>query len=382
MKYYLIAGEASGDLHGSNLMKGLLRSDSNAQIRFWGGDKMSSVGGTMVRHYKDTAVMGFVEVIKKASSLKRNLTDCKNDILQWRPDVVVLIDYPGFNFRMAKFAHKHGFKVFYYIAPKVWAWKEHRVARLKKWVDKLFIIFPFEQEYFRNKGIEPIYVGNPLLDSISQDPSAQEIPQSFFERNSLPQKPIIALLAGSRKMEINYLMPIFLQFEQLLKGTECEDYLLVLACAPSVEKSLYDSYLSNNSSIVPIYGETYSILRHSHVAIINSGTASLEAALIGTPQIVAYGMNEISYILAKLVIKLEYVSLANIIMKKKIFEELLQHDCTAVNMLYQLRLLADGAPMRNKMMQDYSQLKEVLGGEGASDKVAEEMVRIIATFVK
>ena len=175
--------------------------------------------------------------------------------------------------------------MFYYIAPKVWAWKEHRVARLKKWVDKLFIIFPFEQEYFRNKGIEPIYVGNPLLDSISQDPSAQEIPQSFFERNSLPQKPIIALLAGSRKMEINYLMPIFLQFEQLLKGTEYEDYLLVLACAPSVEKSLYDSYLSNNSSIVPMYGETYSILRHSHVAIINSGTASLEAALIGTPQL-------------------------------------------------------------------------------------------------
>lgn len=373
MKYYLIAGEASGDLHGSNLMKGLKNQDPEAEFRFWGGDKMSAVGGTLVRHYKDSAVMGLVEVIAKLGKISKNLSDCQKDILEYKPDVVILIDYPGFNLKIAKFCHSKGLKTFYYIAPKVWAWNESRIKLIKKWVDKVFIIFPFEIEYFKQRGIDAVYCGNPLIDSISQDKSAFESRLQFLERNNLSDKPILALFAGSRQMEIKHMMPLFVQLEKILSNTKYKDLQLVVAGAPSTDHSLYESYLEN-SNIKVVYGEAYSILRNSEAAIINSGTASLECALIGTPQVVGYGVNIITYLVGRLVVKLNYISLANIILDKPIFKELIQHECNPKRMCEEVITLLDNIDYREKMLADYQELREILGGDGSSERFANAMI--------
>ncbi|MCF0167504.1 MAG: lipid-A-disaccharide synthase [Bacteroidales bacterium] len=374
MKYYIIAGEASGDLHGSNLIQGLKQADPGCDIRFWGGDLMAAAGGTMVHHYKDSAVMGIVEVVRKAGTISRNMKKCKSDIISWKPDAVILIDYPGFNFRIAKFAKSHGFKTFYYIAPKVWAWMPWRVKRLQRDIDKLFIIFPFEKEYFAKRGIDAIYEGNPLIDSISHDESQDESDEFFYRRCDLRNAPSIALLAGSRKMEISYLMPEFVKLEQLLKGTPFANYQLLLAAAPSIEPEEYTKYLPEKSRIRILYGETYRILRHSSAALINSGTASLEAALIGVPQVVCYGMNPLTYLIAKTFVKIRWISLANIILEKFIFKELIQNECTAENMLEELKQLISDKDRRAAMESDYRLLRDVLGGEGASVRVAARMV--------
>ena len=366
MKYYLVAGEASGDLHGSNLMKGLAAQDSQAEFRFWGGDKMAAVGGTLVRHYKETAVMGFFEVISHLGKIGRNLSDCKTDILSYNPDVVILIDYPGFNFKIAEFAHRRGFKVFYYIAPKVWAWKERRIERLKNYVDRLFIIFPFEVEYFRKKGVEAVYEGNPLIDAVTEGKSAAE----FIESHSLDNRPTIALFAGSRKMEINFMMPRLLELEKILGR---DKYNFILAGAPSIECEYYDKYLKN-SAIKVVYGENYAIMRSAAAAVINSGTASLEGALVGVPQVVGYGFSPLSYIVAKLFVKVKYISLANLILDKMIFKELVQNECTAENIAIELNNLLKNRPYRESMLQDYGRLREVLGGRGASEKIARKMI--------
>lgn len=371
MQYYLIAGEASGDLHGSNLMKGLKAIDKDAQFRYWGGDLMQAQGGTLVRHYKETAVMGLVEVVTHLGKISRNLSDCKKDILESNPDVVILIDYPGFNFRIAEFAKKNGFKVFYYIAPKVWAWKEKRVHRLKKWVDRLFIIFPFEIDYFKKWGINAIYNGNPLLDSVDNYNYANETLEEFCSRNAIDNtKPFVALLAGSRKAEIKYLLPRMIQVAKRFP-----DYNFLLAGAPSTDKKLYTDILGNQcNNIILLQRETYSILRHSRAAIISSGTASLEAALIGTPQVVGYGGNEITYRFAMLVLKIKYISLANLIMDKGLFKELLQHDCTPDKLSGELDMLLHNKEYIDTMKQNYAQVREALGGKGASNKVAKAMV--------
>ena len=371
MRYFLIAGEASGDLHGSNLIKGIRSVDPSARLRCWGGDLMQEAGAELIRHYKEGAIMGFVEVIANLGKLSRNLQDCKNDILNYNPDVVVLIDYPGFNFRIAQFAKERGFRVFYYIAPKVWAWKEKRVHRLKKYVDRLFIIFPFEIDYFKKWDIDAIYNGNPLLDSVDNHPSAKETKEEFCKRADLnPDSTTVALLAGSRRGEIKYLLPRMIEVAKRYPS-----YQFLLACAPSVDLEFYKGIIGKKcSNIKLLVGETYSILRHSNAAIINSGTASLEAALIGVPQVVCYGGNEISYQIARMVVKLKYISLANLIMDKGLFKELIQHSCTPALISQELDQLLHNQEYRARMMQDYADVRTVLGGAGASAKVAKAMI--------
>ncbi|MEN6618363.1 MAG: lipid-A-disaccharide synthase [Rikenellaceae bacterium] len=372
MKYYIIAGEASGDLHGSNLMKGLLMADSQAEFRFWGGDLMASTGGEMVMHYKDTAVMGFVEVVKKLGLIFRNLKLCKKDILEFQPDVVILIDYPGFNFRIAKFAKSHNIRVFYYISPTVWAWKENRVKNLKRDVDRLFIIFPFEVEYFKKKGMKAIYNGNPLLDSISSHPCNNESIEEFRERNNLDDRPIIALLAGSRHSEINYLMPKFVKLEKNFK-----DFQFVLAGAPSMELKDYEKFLVG-SKITLLFGETYSIIKHSKATVLCSGTASLEAALLDAPQIVCYRGNPLSAMIVRILIKVKYVSLVNLIFNQPVVKELLQRDCTTEKITEELKKILKN---RERIVLKYQKLKTMLGGAGASERVAQSMVKELKSMI-
>lgn len=367
MKYYIIAGEASGDLHGSNLMKGLIASDPQAEFKFWGGDLMAAQGGTLVKHYKETAVMGFVEVLMSLDKITKNLKLCKRDLLEYKPDILILIDYPGFNFRMAKFAKENNITVFYYISPKVWAWKESRVKYLKNDVDRLFIIFPFEIDYFKKWGINAIYNGNPLLDSVSGHPVHKESIEEFRERNNLDSRPVIGLLAGSRIMEINYLLPRMVRLEKFFP-----DYQFLLAGAPSVDKSVYEKHLKN-SGIKLLFGETYGILKHSCATALASGTASLEAALLNAPQVVCYGGNEISYRIAKMLVKVKYISLVNLILDKPVVKELIQHDCTPEEISKELKkLLSKG--QREKLEKKYEKLRTILGGDGASVKVARSMI--------
>ena len=377
MKYYLIAGEASGDMHGSLLMKALAERDPEAEFRFWGGGMMEAAGGTKVRDYRDTAVMGVVELAAKAGRLKRNLAFCKADILAWRPDVLILIDYPGFNLKMARFAHNNGFKVFYYIAPKVWATREGRLEKLRRYVDALFVIFPFEVEWFRKRGIEPVYEGNPLIDSIDASLESAPSKADFCAGNGLdPQRPLLALLAGSRLQEIKYLAPRFVRLAALLSGdgryAALKDAQLVLAAAPGIPREVYESHFGA-SAIRVVYDQTYHLLKNSDAALVASGTASLETALIGTPQVVCYGMNPLTFKLAMAMLKVRYVSLANLILDKLIFRELLQNDCNPEAMAGELLRLAEDSDCRSRMLADYAQVRAALGGSGAAGRIAAQI---------
>ena len=504
MKYYIIAGEASGDLHGSNLVKGLLEKDPSAQIRAWGGELMRQAGAEVVKDYRENSIMGFVEVVANIGKILGNMKECCKDILAFNPDVVILIDYPGFNMKIAKFAKKHGLKVFYYIAPKVWAWKERRVHKIKRYVDKLFIIFPFEVEYFRKWGIETVYRGNPLLDSVCNFSHAGESRAAFEARTSPKRQiicttaaasteataytaaaatsaapadagataagataagataagataaagasatgataatspttasspttepataaaepttaaamPIIAALAGSRKMEIGFLLPRIVR-----TALAMPQYRFIIAAAPSMEpeylKKIIQKELAaagapagssqagsnktqscishtqagishtqagscntqagscntqaGSCNIEIMYGETYAVLQQSVAAIISSGTASLEAALLKTPQVVCYGGNPISFYIAKAVVKLKYISLANLILDKLIFKEILQNDCTPANISAELEALINQKTYRDAMLADYDKVHQLLGGGGASGRIAEAMI--------
>ncbi len=389
MKYYIIAGEASGDLHGSNLMKGIYAEDPQADIRFWGGDCMNSVWSIfqntphlhtsesgLVRHYKDGAVMGFIEVLAKARKLLRNIKFCKQDILAWNPDVVILIDYPGFNFKIAEFAHKTGYKVFYYIAPKVWASREGRIKKLKKYVDKLFIVFPFEIPYFDAKGVSYIYKGNPLVDAVDTSPAMNESKEDFVKRNSLPDSPFIAMLAGSRKPEINTMMPVLTEFATKMHSIpEYSGYQFIIAGAPARSLEDYSPWLNEENSryIKIIFGQTQSIIRHAEAGIINSGTASLETALFGTPQVVGYITNPITYWLAKKIIKIKYISLGNLIVDRLAFKEFIQNDCNADALVTEIRELIENQDRRQAMLDEYAAIRSALGGTGASAAVAKAM---------
>lgn len=379
MKYYIIAGEASGDLHGANLMKGLFKHDPDCEIRFWGGDKMAETGGTMVRDYKENAVMGIVEVVSRLGSIMKNIEFCKKDIEDFRPDAVILIDYPGFNLKIAGFAHGKGYKVFYYIPPKVWARGESRISKLKKYVDKVFIIFPFEVEYFRSKGIDAVYNGNPLTDNILSSPSVKKDRAAFLASHGITDagdRQIIALLPGSRRMEVNYLLPRMLETKKIMENAEPGRYLFLLAAAPSIDDSLYEKHIGN-SGIRILRDDTYGILSHSRAAIISSGTASLEAAIIGTPQVVCYGLNPISFAIGKMIVKLDTVSLANMILGKHIFRELLQNDCTPGNIAAETVRLDKDGEYRKTMIQDYGLMMEKLSGEGAAERTAADIEKII-----
>ena len=393
MKYYIIAGEASGDLHGSNLMKGIYAEDPQADIRFWGGDCMASVwsegfrtvgvAGTpdrcpgLVRHYKEGAVMGFVEVLAKARKLLKNVEFCKQDILSWTPDVVILIDYPGFNFKIAEFAHKAGFKVFYYIAPKVWASREGRIEKLRRYVDRLFIVFPFEKPYFESKGIKYIYKGNPLVDAVDGSKAMKETRQEFMQRCALPDSPVIAMLAGSRKGEINTMMPVLTEFATKMHALpEYSDYQFIIAGAPARTIDDYSAWLNpeNSRYIKILFGETQSIIRHAEAGVINSGTASLETALFGTPQVVGYITNPITYWLAKKLVKIKYISLGNLIVDRLAFKEYIQNDCNADALVAEIRELIENQERREAMLEEYAEIRSLLGGTGASAAVAKAMI--------
>ena len=377
MKYYIIAGEASGDLHGSNLMKGIYAEDPQAEIRFWGGDLMAQVGGELVRHYKEGAVMGFVEVLAKAGKLLKNVRFCKEDILAWNPDVVILIDYPGFNFKIAEFAHKAGFKVFYYIAPKVWASRESRIKKLKAYVDKLFIVFPFEKAYFDAKGVEYIYKGNPLVDAVDGSPAMRETREDFLKRAEIEDKPIIAMLAGSRKGEISTMMPVLTEFAAKLHSiARYADYQFLIAGAPSRSMKDYEPWLTreNRKYIKVLFGETQSIIRHAEAGVINSGTASLETALFGTPQVVGYITNPVTYWIAKKIVKIRYISLGNLIVDRLAFKEFIQDDCNSDALVAEIRELIENQQRKTKMSSDYRDIRNALGGTGASSAVAKAMI--------
>ena len=382
MKYYIIAGEASGDLHGSNLMRGLYQEDPAADIRFWGGDLMNEVykehqdGVGLVQDYKDGAIIGFIQVALKARSYFEKFKRCFADISSWNPDVVILIDYPGFNFRVAEWAHNKGFKVYYYIAPKVWASREGRIKKLKAFVDKLFIVFPFEIPYFTKKGIGFIYKGNPLIDAIDNSVALKESREEFLRRNSLPDSPVIALMAGSRTGEISSMMPVFMEFADKMHALpEYADYQFIVAAAPSRSMSDYSKYVSGREAYVKVvFGQSYAVLRHAVAAVVNSGTASLETALIGTPQVVAYKGAAINFVIAKQIIKIRFISLGNLILNRTCFRELLQFYFTPDNVLQEVLRMIEDTEYRENMLAGYQEIRNALGGRGASAAVAKAMI--------
>jgi lipid-A-disaccharide synthase len=377
MRYYIIAGEASGDLHGSNLMKGIYAEDPGAEIRFWGGDLMLAAGGELVRHYKEGAVMGFVEVIAKARKLLGNVSFCKKDISEWKPDVVILIDYPGFNFKIAEYAHKAGFKVFYYIAPKVWASREGRIRKLKEYVDRLFIVFPFEKAYFDSKGISYIYKGNPLVDAVDGSQAMKETKAEFAERNGIEDGPFIAMLAGSRKGEISTMMPVLTEFAAKMHSTaRYSGYRFIIAGAPARSMRDYEPWLTeeNRKYISIMFGQTQSIIRHAEAAVVNSGTASLETVLFNTPQVVGYITNPITYRIARKIVKIRFISLGNLIIDRLGFKEFIQEECNPDALVEEIRELIENQDRRKKMFRDYAEIRDALGGSGASSAVAKAMI--------
>ncbi|MBQ7517677.1 MAG: lipid-A-disaccharide synthase [Bacteroidales bacterium] len=385
MKYYLIAGEASGDLHGSNLLKGLVQADPQARFRFWGGEKMRDVWQQsparkeedgLVMDYRQTAVMGISDVLKNLGKISRNLSLCKNDILQWRPDVVILIDYPGFNLKIARFAKEHGFKVFYYIAPKVWASREGRIRQLKAYVDRLFLIFPFEIPYFTKKGVPFIYKGNPLIDAIDASPALERTREAFFATHTLPECRYVALLAGSRKGEIGRMMPVCMEAADRLASQDATLHFLV-AGAPSRCPEDYQAYIGDRANVHLIFDDTYGILKNAECAVINSGTASLEAALIGTPQVVCWSASKLTYFIGKYVLRVlehvKYISLGNLILDRLVFKEFIQDDFNPTAVCQEVRRLME-EPYRTQMLEGYAQIREALGGGGASQAVAQAML--------
>jgi lipid-A-disaccharide synthase len=368
MKYYLIAGEASGDLHGSNLMKELKTQDPQADFRYWGGNLMKAVGGTLVKHYRDHALMGTWEVIKKLGSIRENFRICKEDIIQYHPDVVVLIDYGGFNLRMARYAKENGFHVHYYITPKIWAWRKGRVKKIKKYVDRSFVILPFEEDFFKKFHCQVDYVGNPLMDAVEkkiQEPSNRP---EFIVSNGLNlQKPIIALLAGSRKQEIDMCLP------EMIKAVQpFSDFQLVIAGAISMDKDYYNKFIEG-TEVKMVYNKTYDLLKYAHTAVVVSGTATLETALFEVPQVVVYKTSMFTYVLGRPFVWIKYFSLVNLIMGQGIVKELLQFNLSKKISKELYSLLYDET-YRNEMFHNYKTLKLKVGTSGCSSEVARLML--------
>ena len=368
MRYFLIAGEASGDLHGSNLVKGLRAEDPEAEIRCWGGELMQAAGAELLHHYREGAVMGLTDVLGSAGKLLRNLRSCKRDIAAWQPDVVIPIDYPGFNMKIAKWCHAQGIRVFWYIAPKTWASREGRNRKLKKWVDRLFIVFPFEVPYFTEKGVPFIYAGNPLLDAV--DAHAYERPV---------EGRYVAVLAGSRKGEIARTMPVCMAAADLLSALPgWEDVRFVIAGAPARSEADYAPFLAGRKNVDLLFGRTYDVLRYAEAAVINSGTASLEAALIGTPQVVGWSTSPFSAFVARKILHvldhIKFISLGNLCLDREAFRELIQEDLTPEAVAEELRRLVEDVPYRERMLADYAAIRESLGGSGASRRVARAII--------
>ncbi|WP_417855464.1 lipid-A-disaccharide synthase [Xanthomarina gelatinilytica] len=363
MKYYIIAGEASGDLHGSNLMKALLKEDVNTQFRFWGGDLMEATSDTLVKHYRDLAFMGFAEVLMNLRIIFKNLSFCKKDIEAFNPDVIVFIDYPGFNLRIAKWAKQKGFKTHYYISPQIWAWKENRIKAIKKDVDEMYVILPFEKDFYEKKHNYPVhFVGHPTIDAIANRHQVDEY--AFRADYELNEKPIIAVLPGSRKQEIKKMLSVMLSLVN-----QYPNYQFVIAGAPSQDYSFYQPFIKN-ANVGFISNKTYDLLSVSTAALVTSGTATLETALFKVPQVVCYKGNWISYQIGKRVINLEYISLVNLIMDKKVVTELIQDNFNTKSLKRELDLILDPYE-RTKFFIDYYELEKKLGGKGASQKTAK-----------
>lgn len=372
--YYIIAGEASGDLHGGNLIRAIKNIDAAANIRCWGGDKMEAAGGKLVKHYRDLAFMGFVEVVMNLKTILHNLDFCKRDILDFKPDVLVLIDYPGFNLRIAKWAKEQGIKVVYYISPQVWAWKEGRVKMMKQCIDEMMVILPFEKDYFKNKWNWNVhYVGHPLLEEIER--KKLQGAQVLQSTNNVPlSKQIIALLPGSRKQEIKKKLPVMLEVSGAFT-----DYQFVVAQAPGLEPEFYSAFTSNYPEVALVKNQTYDLLMQSKAALVTSGTATLETALFGVPEVVCYKGSEISYQIAKRVISIKYISLVNLIMDKEVVKELIQGEMNAENITRELNALLKDEQKIKTIDAHYNHLKQILSSEGnASEKAAEIIVGSIS----
>ncbi len=365
MKYYIIAGEASGDLHGSNLIKELIKKDSAVNFRGWGGNKMEAAGTYIVKHYKDLAFMGFAEVIKNLPTIFSNLTFCKKDILAYKPDVLILIDYPGFNLRIAKWAKQQKIKVVYYISPQIWAWKESRVQSIKRDVDKMLVILPFEKNFYKKFDVEVTYVGHPLAEVISDFNAANP---------DIKKEKIVAVLPGSRKQEISIKLPIMLQVAESFP-----DYNFIVAKAPSVENTLYEQYLQPYKNVSFVSDDTYNLLSKSAAAMVTSGTATLETALFKVPQIICYKGGKISYEIAKRLIKIKYIGLVNLIMNKEVVKELIQDELNVTNLVKELKLLLEDTDKIKSIKNDYDQLSNLLQGSGNASANAAQEIHIFLT---
>ncbi|WP_046756535.1 lipid-A-disaccharide synthase [Kordia jejudonensis] len=365
MKYYIIAGEASGDLHGSNLMKAIVKQDPNADFRFWGGDLMQAVGGTLVKHYKERAFMGFIEIIMNLRKILGMMSFCKKDIANYQPDVLILIDNSGFNLPIAKWAKQNGFTVNYYISPQVWASRAGRVKSIKQYVDKMLVILPFEKEFYKTYDYDVYFVGHPLLDAIADRPKIDDA--AFKSTHGLDNREIIALLPGSRKQEIKKMLSVMLSVVN-----DFPDYQFVIAGAPSQEEAFYHQFMKD-ANVKFISNKTYDLLNISHAALVTSGTATLETALYKVPQVVCYKASNISYQIAKRIITLEYISLVNLIMDREVVKELIQNDLNTKNVKTELTKILD-QKHREQLFSDYHDLERKLGGKGASENAAKLIV--------
>lgn len=365
MKYYLIAGEASGDMHGAHLMKAIKALDSTAKFRYWGGDLMEQQGGTLVKHYKNHAVMGFVDVIKNLKTIRENFRLCREDMEKYQPDATIFIDYSGFNLRMAKYAKTIGLRTFYYVAPQVWAWRKHRIKSIKKYLDRVFAILPFEVSFYQKHNYPVDYVGNPLIDIIAEKQKKLPDWKEFIRINNLSDKPIVALLPGSRKQEIKTMLPIMLQ-----SATSFSDYQFVVAGAPALDEPFYLQHTSE-LPVKIVFGQTYDLLKNAKAAVVTSGTATLETALFNVPQVVCYKLGGVSFEILRRLIKIKYISLVNLIMDSEVVRELIQNDLTTDNLGKQLDLLLNSSTYRQQILSDYQEMVLKLGKGGAAMKAAQ-----------
>ena len=371
MKYFLIAGEASGDLHGSTLVRYLMQVDKKAVIECWGGDRMEAEGAKLLKHYRDHAIMGFWEVLVNINRMYRNLKLCKEQILAFKPDVVILIDYPGFNLRIARFLKENRVRSYYYISPKVWAWKESRVEIIKRFIDRMYIIFPFEVEFYRKHDFKAIYYGNPLVESVNLEMGSAMDPDRFRKVNQLDDRPVIALLAGSRQQEIKLILPEMIRIKKYYP-----DYQFVIAGISSVSAGIYKKIVGDEDIRI-VFDQTFHLLSASQIAIVTSGTATLETALAGIPQIVCYKASPITYHLARRLVKLRFISLVNLIMDREIVRELIQHDLNEKNLVSEINILLPGGWKRDMMLNNYKQLSSFLTGDGTSGKIAYDIYQTL-----
>lgn len=370
MKYYVIAGEASGDLHASNLIEWIKKYDTSAEFRGWGGDLMISKDVKVVKHISELAFFGISEVILNLKTISNNFKFCKKDILSFSPDVLILVDYPGFNLRIAKFAKSKGFKVFYYISPTIWAWHQSRIKTIKKYINKMFVILPFEKDFYKKFNVDVEFEGHPLLDAIENEKKNFLSFNEFCDNNNLSNKPIIALLPGSRKNEINKKLPFMLKVIPHFNG-----YQFVIAGAPSVSIDYYNEFINLNNVKV-VFGKTYQLLKVAESAIVTSGTATLETALFNVPQVVCYKTSGFTFFIAKLFVKVKYISLVNIILNKESITELIQNKLTVRNLLKELSLILKGSK-REQVLDDYKMLNSLIGTVGASQRIAKKMVDLL-----